>query len=753
MANEQKGEMNDRFDQARVAPRPHEHAWFLQSAAAKAMGELLRKGQSTLPWDKIVALADNPTDFPVGAPLKVKCSCCGARRNFDFVFGTLQRLQHEATVARRENQTTREASFLDSPAIIKFNNTVVPKAVAAIEKQCATRRKAPKMDDMLWPQCTNCEADEAMAAFRVQQPTSARKAAESLGLGPKKPKVGAPRTLDCAVPIHGTELVQMLPKSVQNAEELAIPDKLSMGILLVEKEPLAALLSERHCSRYEDLVGAPDVHNLFAEPTSIGQEVETRKAAGGDDVDAAAVIVAPKALIDTLQHREKHERADAFRALWLQPHNGMEAVGFALLNNELPDAGDILTEQREFFAKRNERIRGHTDEQIDAKCETQRVGKVTSWASLLRNPDFVDYSRMWGVAGGREHVNHMLLVVKPGGDLSHALLIYPSGPRGRASKKLQKAARRCDGAETRCDDQWGRPKKRQKTEKDIARLRLCYGQPRSVVVVPGRPFFDASLSENRALQQHDGPFGQRARVLAHCGLISMLALAAMGLAPRPDEDKDEWLNVRNPLVLGDGIAHTAVYTWRCLELHAKAPRLAIHALACIQGFYENFYRACPCPLKPTCHWEWPITALLSLPCATQLQLFTLIPIGTAAWSKCPSWRPNTWSSKARETATVGLILLSVHRRRGTGYQILPRGCGYGAVAARKMPISLLLTIQALGVVDVATEPSVRSTCGSRNARPHTRAATTSQLWRGREQNCLDRRLSETVARRSRAGWS
>ena len=67
MANEQKGEMNDRFDQARVAPRPHEHAWFLQSAAAKAMGELLRKGQSTLPWDKIVALADNPTDFPVGA--------------------------------------------------------------------------------------------------------------------------------------------------------------------------------------------------------------------------------------------------------------------------------------------------------------------------------------------------------------------------------------------------------------------------------------------------------------------------------------------------------------------------------------------------------------------------------------------------------------------------------------------------------------------------------------------------------------
>ena len=630
MANEGKGDMPDNFDQGRIAPRPHEHAFFSQTTAAAAIGEMLLGSQPSLAWNEIVALADDPVEHKVGDPLKVKCTCCGIRRNFDFVYGCIGRMNHEKLQAYEATQSSREADFLGSPAICEFNETVVPAAVAVIAERRTSKKRRGKLPDIPWL-CTNCEADVAMSAARGQHQERAREAAEVLGLGPNDPKVEAPRALGCAVTIQGDELASLLLRSEQNPDDLValnLPKQLSIGVLLVEKEPLVPILAPNQAS-YKDLVGEPDTAGLFASGTSVGRVEETRAAAGGDDVNSAAVIVAPKQLIDALLLKGKSERAAAFWKLLRKPQNGCEAVGFALLEMALPDADDVATEQKRFFSKRKQRSRGHDDDQMDSKSEV-RVGKVSSWAALLRNPDFVDYARMLSVpggrthtltvvyplthshwcapslthsgvpphsltvayplppSGGRAHIEHMLMVVKPSGDLSRALLIYPSGPRGKASNTLKQTARRLDGALTTKDGASSSApmQKKQKTEAakeaEIARKRLCYGQPRTVVIVPGRPFFDATLAENRELQLQNGPFGQRARQLAHCGLVSMLALAFMGLAPRPLEDKDEWLQNR-PLILGDGIAHTAAYTWACLDLHSS-PSLALHALACVQGF-------------------------------------------------------------------------------------------------------------------------------------------------------------------------
>ena len=639
MANEEKGDMPDHFDPhpttkaPRIAPRPHEHAFFSQNKAASAIGKMLMEGQPALPWDKIVALADDPVTHKVGEPLKVACTCCGVRRNFDFVFGCIGRMQHEEQQAHQAKQSSREADFLDSPAICNFNETVVPAALNAIAMRRSTKRRAGKLSDIEWT-CTNCEADIAMRTAREQHSERARNTAEALGLGPAAPKIGAPRALGCAVTIPGNELASLLPQD-QKPDELDLPAKLSFGVQLVEREPLALILDANQAI-YRDLVGEPDTEGLFASGTSIGRLAETRDAAGGDDVNSAAVVVAPKKTIDALLQQGKDARATSFWELLRTPHNGFEAVGFALLDMELPDAEEVAAEQKHFFSKRKERSRGHADDQMDSKSEV-RVGKVSSWAALLRNPDFVDCSRMLGVTGGRAHIEHMLMVVKPNGDLSRALLIYPSGPRGKASKTLKPEARRLDGAQPN--------KKKQKTnkaaeEEEIQRKRLCYGQPRTFVIVPGRPFFDATLVENQQLQSQSGPFGQRARKLAHCGLVSMLALAFMGLAPRPGEDKDEWCRNRQPLILGDGIAHTAAYTWACLGLHSS-PDLAIHALACVQGFCMP-----PRKLKPMTIRSVDLLLMLAPQPETDENFYA----ATLHWDKDRHWE--TWTLQRSEAAAA-----------------------------------------------------------------------------------------------------
>ena len=64
----------DQFDHGRMPPRPHEHALWEQNEATRAMCKLLMGGQSSLPFDQIVNLADNPIDNPPGRPLQVFAS-------------------------------------------------------------------------------------------------------------------------------------------------------------------------------------------------------------------------------------------------------------------------------------------------------------------------------------------------------------------------------------------------------------------------------------------------------------------------------------------------------------------------------------------------------------------------------------------------------------------------------------------------------------------------------------------------------
>jgi len=93
MIVDEHGPLPDTFDGGRIAPRAHELALWNQTAATKAMKELLMRGQHSLSFDKIVALSQELADGPARKkPLQVRCLACGKQRNFDFLFGAFNRM-------------------------------------------------------------------------------------------------------------------------------------------------------------------------------------------------------------------------------------------------------------------------------------------------------------------------------------------------------------------------------------------------------------------------------------------------------------------------------------------------------------------------------------------------------------------------------------------------------------------------------------------------------------------------------------
>jgi hypothetical protein len=184
-------------------------------------------------------------------------------------------------------------------------------------------------------------------------------------------------------------------------------------------------------------------------------------------------------------------------------------------------------------------------------------------------------------------------VLDPRESLNTALLVYPSGPRGRPLRTLGAKASKLDGgaADELCSDESGTTVR---GYDDAANRRLCYGQPRFTTMEPGRRFWRASKPQNRRLQAQGGPSQQHAVEVAHAGLRSLLLLAALGLAPAPSEGDADGARARasdcSVPLLGDGVAATARYTWRVLAAN-RTTAAALRALATVKGFYLNHYPA------------------------------------------------------------------------------------------------------------------------------------------------------------------
>lgn len=212
------------------------------------------------------------------------------------------------------------------------------------------------------------------------------------------------------------------------------------------------------------------------------------------------------------------------------------------------------------------------------------------------------------VPAGAAHSNHLFRVLPPSGWLGNALMLYPSGPNGRGAKALGPQARLLDGdglrAAVGADDDADAVTK---GYDDAAPRRLCYGQPRSTTITPGRRFLRASKQENQRLQYPPQPegappppptFSARHNVaVARAAVRTLLVLAKLGLAPPPGGGggeggqrarRAERRGFRR--LLGDAVAETARFTWEVIRKHRTSAG-ALRCLGALKGFYLNSYPA------------------------------------------------------------------------------------------------------------------------------------------------------------------
>lgn len=608
---EEHGPLPDHYDHGRIAPRPHEHALWSADESTRAMRDLLLRGQHSLPFGQIVALADSLRAAETRQPLQVECQAmCKKRRNFDFLYGAFVRMRR---------CTNRETKYVGAASIRSFMDEVVPAAVKAIQESAG-----PVNHAIPWIMCCNCETSIAFEERRALRRATAIDTAERIGLRqhiqaawPLGCPLTIPRDDMTKIPLKGGEVACLPPVGTH-------PQPATCGVLILRRELVAECLQFDRTD-FTGLIGEPSVRHLFAPPVDFGGELHTRAAAGGAEVNTALLLLSPSTLIAALQAISVQEqRCEHLRACLRREDSGCEAVGVASLDADLPSAKEVEAEAVTFFAQRStKRLRGHeaddssslADIESVGKCETGRPGRPESWASLMRNPDVISYGRMRGIPGGQRHTDHMLFISQPNAPHAlHVLMLYVAGPRGRPSPCISAKTR--DGAGTQASKKLLKrlQNEREATDAQRARLgkkplsvpvgadqpedvqlalapiRIAYGQPRTMEAGAGRHFLDATHVEAQQLQEAEGPNAHFHFALSKCGVWAMCILATLGLAPAPTDDATAWVTRRTWLLLGDSVALTAQYTWTSFSNHTTV-ELAIISLACVQGFYRNKYPA------------------------------------------------------------------------------------------------------------------------------------------------------------------
>lgn len=571
MIDEVHGPLTESFDGGRIAPRAHENALWNQTEATRAMRDLLLQGQRSLPFDEIVARSEELPNGRACKPLQVVCECCGKSRNFDWCFGQFTRMlmseNREKKYVWREGATIRGA-----PSIVCFMLEVVPEVTQQL-------RAGGIVTKVKWKQCCNCETTQRFSVLRLSNQRAAIACSERLGL---QRELRAAWPLGVPLNIFRNEL-PTLPLAQGQSCRPESEELFSCAVLLIIREVVSAGLDVSR-SDFVALLGEPCIRDLFSRQTEgIGDDRRTRAAAGGADVNTALLIVAPSVLVTELQSIQVARRGSVLRER-LQADDGQcEAVAAATLDGRLPAAEKVEAESSAFFdTKHAVRRRGHGNEP-EGKCETQRVGNCASWASIACNPDVVGFARMYNVPGGRSHTDHLMFVLQPESRGAHVLMMYVSGPFGHPSPAVQ--AKSLDGAGSKDAKKLLHELKKHRAREDAEResrglppgslhlgadqpagvqaklnsLRLAYGQPRSMEIVAGRHFLDASQTENMKLQRQDGAHAEWHRAVAVCGTLAICLFASLALAPLPGNDANAWFERRaqkHTQLIGSSLAET-----------------------------------------------------------------------------------------------------------------------------------------------------------------------------------------------------
>lgn len=574
------------------APRPREHAALFQGTVESDEMLMLLDNVQRPRCSELVDAADagEVSDSPARV-LQVRCQEAGCQHpltNFDYWWGHCIWMKRGVD----KGQDYSEKHYVDSPSIQSFLKRTIPAAKAELRR--AASGKGASLLPVPWSRCVNCETRLLFEAEAKTARDRAVAASDGLGL---RVELNAAVDLDVALELEPEELptVQLKGGGSVALGNLLGKEQRRCAVVLVRRERVAHLLDaslgneqSTQLELLKKLKGVVDFEGLFGKGLDIGDTASNRRAAGGDaNINTALVLLAPSSSIDDVLAQPPQRRAASLRVQLRpaastterEPAQAIEALGCCIMlpaSHSLPPAAAVRKEQQEFLSRKHAgsltKPQASTgDAWRNNKSDTQRTGLVNSYAAMVQCPDFVRYGRVAAYPyGGEAYKWHTALVLRPDGDRKRALLLYPAGPDGKPRPHLRRPAL----------DDGGKGK------------RASYGQPRTMEVIPGRPFLDLSEGESRELQacgadSEGGPYRRRSHLFAEAGLLSFGILAALGLVPGPSDVART--SAQPAGLLGEGLAKSAEFTWEVCRSHSSL-LLAIAALAAVQGVYENAYR-------------------------------------------------------------------------------------------------------------------------------------------------------------------
>jgi hypothetical protein len=463
-----------------------------------------------------------------------------------------------------------------------------------------------------WKQCFTCEAEAAVLRRAPEERMQARRAAQKLS---GMPELAAQSAIDLGVvrsPMQGVPLAREKPAAGLQACKAARFAGMAVHVTIWPRSMRADVTAEEEASIHATQFGA----KVSQTPLLALSYARAVHAAGkGAVFDAAMYAFASDAACHDL--RRVADAAAEQRQQVLRTWCRSGDVDFLAFNHfgglrdasaAAVDAGALATEEAGGRYSDGESSSSDDDDDEDEdedgsssgggrpgtlsaaaaaagnRSAAGRSGRWWDWSGLLRNP-----TASMAVSKSARHADHTLVVAPTTGGLDKMLISYTSRERCRAK------------ATARDDDETAGGVKLPGDEHPSL--------PRAFMEVPGRPFLH--VSHTRHLRMHQASSSSSAqcgRAVAASRVRALLFLAWIGLVPPPPSEgevarascctdararralvreREQRLGVRKP---DRGAAKTARSTWAAFAL-APSRQEALSCLACLKGFYLNYYAA------------------------------------------------------------------------------------------------------------------------------------------------------------------
>jgi len=501
-----------------------------------------------------------------------------------------------------------------------------------VEKKLDAALAAARPGDQItfsWSPCFNCECSHRINAAAASEMAELKKvASEKLSAMPKRAEN---ELVDVGVIAAPPKL--FVPLSADAQREYAEYAGLRCAVTLVPRSLIAELSKEEqqtvHAAPIGPFVYGKKLYGLDAE--------QAKRCAGGEPFDCAMRLLASDELCDRIRAAKVREARRAMLQDAANKGEGELAMLAAVHEDQLTKthglAAQMISEERIVAAgcseadgassgdddddeQQPQRQRRSTEAATSNRSAAGRSGRWWSHSGFLRNPT-------WRMATSKSelHAHHAFAIAPNEGTLDRVSLAYVSDehaePLTRRRAETQPSA----------------------TLKGDRRPSL----PRTFTETPGRHYLHLSHLQHQRLQAEGSASAARAQAVAESRVQVLLFLGWLGLAPMPPQPKDQpsgpprtrqsQAEAQQPAASdmaakdvaarqrasrcserqthAKGAPRTAWRTWQVFDKSASQED-AIAALACLKGFYLNFY---PAPMhKDSDDYleSWSIRKLLDL---------------------------------------------------------------------------------------------------------------------------------------------